>query len=89
MNRLALLLAVLTALPCAHRWPHHRPVALALAALLAVDCARLVTAGAARGSAPWWADVALAVGWYVGPVAMGWKVFARHGARKEEKRGRR
>ena len=59
----ALALATMTALALARRAPHHCPVARALALLLAIDVARLATAGTT--GALWCLDVGLCAGWYV------------------------
>jgi len=63
----ALALATLTGHALARRAPHHRPVARALAVLLAIDVARLATHGAT--GALWCVDVGLVAGWYVAMAA--------------------
>lgn len=62
MTRLALLLAVLSALALAFKARSHRPIAGALALLLAIDVARLATAGG-EGWA-WRLDAGLTAAWY-------------------------
>lgn len=69
-----LLLATLAAFALAHRAPHHRPVARGLAALLAIDVARLATSGHPAGSLAWQVDVGLCAGWW--PVTVGIVVVA-------------
>lgn len=63
----ALALATLTAAALARVAPHHRPVARALAVLLAIDVARLATAGTT--GALWCVDVGLVAAWYVATAA--------------------
>ena len=63
MTRLALLLAVLSAIALAFKVRSHRPIAGALALLLAIDVARLATAGGEGWD--WRLDAALTAGWYV------------------------
>ena len=68
MTRLALLLAVLSAIALAFKVRSHRPIAGALALLLAIDVARLATAGGEYGT--WRLDAALCAGWYVAIMAV-------------------
>lgn len=63
LHRAPLALATCAAVALARSAPRHRPVARALAVLLAIDCARLATHGAT--GALWCADVGLVAGWYV------------------------
>jgi len=67
LHRLPLALATLTGHALAQRAPHHRPVARALALLLAIDVARLATAGTT--GALWCVDVGLVAAWYVATAA--------------------
>lgn len=77
MTRLALLAAVLSAWLLARRAPQHRPIARALSLLLAIDVARLATAGATEGLA-FRVDVALTAGWYVAMTGAVLGSFAKH-----------
>ena len=77
LHRAPLALATCAAVALARRAPHHRPVARALALLLAIDCARLATHGAT--GALWCLDVELVSAWYVVTAAcvvgaLGWHV---------------
>lgn len=59
----SLCAAALSALALASKVRSHRPIAVALALLIAIDVARLATAGG-EGCA-WRLDAALCAGWYV------------------------